>query len=84
MIFKIFLPFRVKQMLSQCSVDDILCHLKRVKSIDKSHCKETYMKCASIVIPPTFVPLVAMDDKDNFGQDDIEDESVSFIQVSLA
>ena len=76
------LPFRVKQMLSECSVDDILCHLQRVKSVDKSHCEDTYMKCASIVIPSTFVPLVAVDEEAEDTQDiGVHDDSLNFIQV---
>ena len=52
------LPFAVKKKLSECTVDDILCHLEGKESM--SNCKATYEKCANIVIPEAFIHTVSL------------------------
>ena len=50
------LPHRVRQKLSECSVDDILCHL--TPNPDVYNCQSTYEKCIRIVVPSSFIPMV--------------------------
>ena len=52
------LPFQVKKKLSECTVDDILCHLDGKES--PNVCKSTYEKCANIVIPESLIHTVSM------------------------
>jgi hypothetical protein len=52
------LPFQVKKKLSECTVDDILCHLDGKES--SNVCKSTYEKCANIVIPESLIHTVSM------------------------
>ena len=52
------LPFQVKKKLSECTVDDILCHLEAKESA--VFCKATYEKCANIVIPEAYINTVSL------------------------
>ncbi len=50
------LPHRVRQKLSECSVDDILCHLQ--ENPDVMNCQRTFERCISIVVPSAFIESV--------------------------
>jgi len=52
------LPFQVKKKLSECTVDDILCHLDGKEP--PAFCKTMYEKCVNIVIPESLIPTVSL------------------------
>ena len=53
------IPHRVRQKLSECSVDDILCHLNANPNV--LECQRTFEKCVKIVVPAAFLPMVFSD-----------------------
>ena len=53
------IPHRVRQKLSECSVDDILCHLNANPNV--MECQRTFEKCVKIVVPVDFLPMVFSD-----------------------
>ena len=50
------LPHRVRQKLSECSVDDILCHLNA--NPDVYECQRVYERCIKIVVPSEYIPMI--------------------------
>lgn len=50
------LPHKVRQKLSECSVDDILCHLNGNANVFE--CQRTFERCIKIVVPTSFIPMV--------------------------
>lgn len=53
------LPFQVRKKLSECTVDDILCHLDGKDASDKS-CQTNYERCINIVIPEPLLSTVSL------------------------
>ena len=54
------LPHRVKQKLSECSVDDVLCHL--TANPDVYACQRVYERCIKIVVPSEYIPMILSSD----------------------
>ena len=54
------LPHRVRQKLSECSVDDILCHLNA--NPDIYECQRVYERCIKIVVPSEYIPMIVASD----------------------
>ena len=54
------LPHRVKQKLSECSVDDVLCHL--TANPDVYACQRVYESCIKIVVPSECIPMILSSD----------------------
>ena len=51
------IPFKVRKKLSECSVDDIICHveLNPVKL-----CETSFVQCTKIVVPEKYLPTLKL------------------------
>ena len=56
------IPFKVRKKLSECSVDDIICHveLNPVKL-----CENSFIQCTKIVVPSKYLPALKLNKFDD-------------------
>ena len=47
--------------MSECSVDDILCHLNA--NPDIYECQRVYKRCIKIVVPSAYIPMLFSSDQ---------------------
>ena len=52
------IPFKVRKKLSECSVDDILCHVENNDPITK--CENGFIQCTKIVVPTKYLPSLKL------------------------